>query len=123
MMAGSGLVQTISRWFVDISNSHTLIFWGFISSFLINFFAPSSGGHWVIQGPFMIEAAKQLHSNIGLVSQAVQMGSSWNDLLQPFWLLPIISLARLNVRQIMGYTVMAWIVMGIVFSLTILIWF
>lgn len=122
MMAGSGLVITISKWFVDISTTHTLAFWGFISSFIINFFAPSSGGHWVIQGPFMIEAAKQIGANLGKVTQAVQMGSSWNDLLQPFWLLPIISLARLNVRQIMGYTVMAWIVMGIVFSATILLW-
>ncbi len=122
MMAGSGLVITISNWFVQISNAHTLAFWGLISSFIINFFAPSSGGHWAIQGPFMLEAAKQLGANLGKVSQAVQMGSSWNDLLQPFWLLPIISLARLNVRQIMGYTVMAWIAMGIVYTVTVLVW-
>jgi short-chain fatty acids transporter len=122
MMKGSGLAVLISKWLVGISTAHTLAFWGFISSFVINFFAPSSGGHWAIQGPFMIESAKNLAADTAKMSMAVQMGCSWNDLLQPFWLIPILTLARLNVRQIMGYTIVPFVWVGVVYMVTILVW-
>ncbi|WP_206918612.1 short-chain fatty acid transporter [Alicyclobacillus suci] len=122
MMKRSGLAVAISKWMVGISTVHTLPFYGFLSSFLINFFAPSSGGHWAIQGPFMIQAAKQLGANLAKTSMAVQMGCSWNDLVQPFWLVPILTLARLNVRQIMGYTIVPFLWVGVVYAVTILLW-
>ncbi|MBP1934527.1 short-chain fatty acid transporter [Ammoniphilus resinae] len=122
MMAGSGIVVTISDWFVSFSNAQTLHFWGFISSFFINFFVPSSGGHWAVQGPFMVEAAKTLGADLGKMSTAVQMGSSWNDLVNPFWLLPVIALSKLSARQIMTYTLIPFLYMGIVFGITVLIW-
>jgi short-chain fatty acids transporter len=50
IMHGSGLVESIAHIFVSIANEHTLPLWGLISSFVINFFAPSGGGHWVLQG-------------------------------------------------------------------------
>ena len=43
IMAASGLVTTISKIFVDVATPETLPFWGLISSFVINFFAPSAG--------------------------------------------------------------------------------
>ncbi|GMA60485.1 TIGR00366 family protein [Alicyclobacillus fastidiosus] len=122
MMKSAGLAVVISRWMVGISSSHTLPFWGFLSSFVINFFAPSSGGHWAIQGPFMIASAKSLGADLGKTSMAVQMGCSWNDLVQPFWLIPVLALARLDVRKIMGYTVIPFLWVGIVYMVTILIW-
>jgi short-chain fatty acids transporter len=60
IMHGSGLVESIAHIFVSIASEHTLPLWGLVSSFVINFFAPSGGGHWVLQGPFMIDAAKTL---------------------------------------------------------------
>ncbi|MDQ0189074.1 short-chain fatty acid transporter [Alicyclobacillus cycloheptanicus] len=122
MMQGSGLAVAISKWMVNLSTAHTLPFFGFLSSFIINFFAPSSGGHWAIQGPFMIEAAKHVGASIAKTSMAVQMGCSWNDLVQPFWLIPILSVARLNVRQIMGYTIVPFLWVGVVYAATVLLW-
>ncbi|GMA49864.1 short-chain fatty acids transporter [Alicyclobacillus contaminans] len=122
MMKGSGLAVAISKWMVGISTVHTLPFFGLLSSFLINFFAPSSGGHWAIQGPFMIQAAQRLGADMAKTSMAVQMGCSWNDLVQPFWLIPILTLARLNVRQMMGYTIVPFLWVGVVYAVTVLIW-
>ncbi|BAF58456.1 short chain fatty acids transporter [Pelotomaculum thermopropionicum SI] len=122
IMAGSGLVNTIAKWFVDISTPQTLPFWGLISSFVINFFAPSAGGHWAIQGPFMVEAAKNLNADMAKTAMSVMMGNAWNDLVQPFWLLPTLAISRLQLRDIMGYTVLDAIWVCIVFSVGILIW-
>src|SRR5690606_40204464 len=64
IMAGSGLVNTISHVFVDVATPGTLPFWGLISSFFINFFAPSGGSQWLIQGPFMFDFTMVIGSSI-----------------------------------------------------------
>ena len=122
IMASSGLVNTFSEFFVKIATPHTLPFWGLISSFFINFFAPSGGGHWVIQGPFMIEAAKAIGAAVGHTATAVMLGNAWNDLIQPFWILPALALSKLKLKDIMGYTVIMMFWIGLVYTVAILAW-
>lgn len=122
IMAGSGLVDTIAHWFVQFSTAETLPFWGLISSFFINFFAPSAGGHWVVQGPFMIDAAKELGASISQTSMSVMLGNAWNDLVQPFWILPALALSGLKLKDVMGYTVVMMFWIGIVYSAAVLLW-
>ncbi|MGO3152742.1 MAG: short-chain fatty acid transporter [Galactobacter sp.] len=122
IMAGSGLVETISHWFVSISNQDTLPFWGLVSSFFINFFAPSGGGHWVIQGPFMIDAANQLGASIPETSMSVMLGNAWNDLVQPFWILPALAISKLKLKDIMGYTVIDMFVVGLIYIAAMFGW-
>ncbi|MFL9925295.1 TIGR00366 family protein [Herbaspirillum lusitanum] len=120
IMASSGLVNSISQVFVNVSTAQSLPFWGLLSSFVINFFAPSGGGHWVIQGPFMIDAAKALGGSLAHTSMSVMLGNAWNDLVQPFWILPALALSKLKLKDIMGYTVIMAIWIGIVYILAVL---
>ncbi|MEK5520401.1 short-chain fatty acid transporter [Heyndrickxia sporothermodurans] len=122
IMAASGLVTTISKLFVDMSSAATLPLWGLVSSFVINFFAPSAGGHWVVQGPFMIDAAKELGASLGQTSMSVMLGNAWNDLVQPFWILPALALSKLKLKDVMGYTVVSMFWIGIVYIVAVLAW-
>ncbi|XXD10079.1 short-chain fatty acid transporter [Klebsiella sp. R445] len=122
IMAASGLVKTIAELFVQISTPETLPFWGLISSFFINFFAPSGGGHWVVQGPFMIDAAQSMQASLAQTSMSVMLGNAWNDLVQPFWLLPALAISRLKLQSIMGYTVVMMMWVGVVYMAAILLW-
>jgi short-chain fatty acids transporter len=122
IMASSGLVNTFSHFFVQIATPATLPFWGLVSSFVINFFAPSGGGHWVIQGPFMVAAAKTIGASVSHTSTAVMLGNAWNDLVQPFWILPALALSKLKLKDIMGYTVIMMFWIGIVYTVAILAW-
>ncbi len=122
IMAASGLVTTISKVFVDVATPATLPFWGLISSFVINFFAPSAGGHWVIQGPFMIDAAREIGSALNQTTMAVMLGNAWNDLVQPFWILPALALSKLKLRDVMGYTVIMMLWVGVIHITAVLAW-
>ncbi len=122
IMAASGLVETISAWFVGIATAKTLPFWGLISSFFINFFAPSAGGHWAVQGPFMMDAAKAINSSLGQNAMAVMLGNAWNDLVQPFWILPALAISKLKLKDVMGYTVVMMFWIGILYSVAVLAW-
>ena len=70
-------------------------------------FVPSGGGHWAVQGPFMVPAAVDLKVDPALTAMATAMGEQTANMIQPFWALPVLAIAGLGIRDIMGYCVMA----------------
>jgi short-chain fatty acids transporter len=121
IMTGTGLAALIAQRFVEFSTAHTLPFWSFISSNLISLFVPSGGGHWAVQGPFMVPAAVKLGVNPALTAMATAMGEQTANMIQPFWALPILAIARLGIRDIMGYCVIALVIGLIVFGGALLV--
>ncbi|CAO3426655.1 TIGR00366 family protein [Azospirillum doebereinerae] len=109
MMEHSGLGGLITNWFVDIATKETFPVLAFLSSGLINFAVPSGGGHWVVQGPFVMPAAQQLGVDLGKAAMAIAYGEEWMNMAQPFWALPALAIAGLGVRDIMGYCATALI--------------
>ncbi len=110
IMTGTGLADVISKAFVAFSTDATLPFWTFVSSNIISLFIPSGGGHWAVQGPFMIPAAIDLGVSPALVAMATAMGEQTANMIQPFWALPVLAIAGLGIKDIMGYCVMALLV-------------
>lgn len=102
------LAQTL----VNGATQYTLPFLTFVGSVIISLFVPSGGGHWALQGPIAVDSALAIgqHSPayLGLISMAVAVGEGVANMIQPFWLLPLLAIAKLNVRQVMGFTVVAF---------------
>lgn len=115
MMEHSGLGGIITNWFVNVATPETFPIMAFFSSALINFAVPSGGGHWVVQGPFVIPAAQALGADLGKAAMAIAYGEAWMNMAQPFWALPALAIAGLGVRDIMGYCVTALLFSGIIF--------
>jgi short-chain fatty acids transporter len=122
IMAVSGLVGSIATGLASFATAETLPVVNLFASWGINFFAPSAGGHWVLQGPFAIEAAKELGSSIPANTMAVMLGNAWNDIVQPLWLIPALALSKLRLRDIMGYLVTAMLLVGVIYVVGLLIW-
>ena len=116
LMVDSGLAKILSDWFVHISTARTLPFWSFISSGILNIFVPSGGGGWAIQGPIMVEAAKELGADMPRLVMAVVFGDQWTNMVQPFWTIPALAIAGLQIRDIMGYCVIALFWSGLIFT-------
>jgi short-chain fatty acids transporter len=121
IMTGTGLAAAIAQSFVSFSSGHTLPFWSFISSNLISLFVPSGGGHWAVQGPFMIPAAVKLHADPAMTAMGTAMGEETANMIQPFWALPILAIARLGIKDIMGYCVIALIIGLVLYGGSLLI--
>lgn len=110
IMTGTGLAVVIAASFVTFSTPRTLAFWTFISSNIISLFVPSGGGHWAVQGPFVVPAAIKLHVDPAITAMATAMGEQTANMIQPFWALPILAIARLGIKDIMGYCVIAMVI-------------
>lgn len=106
MMVASGLSEQMSTAFVNMSNEFTFPLFSFLSAGLVNFFVPSGGGQWAVQGPIMIPAALALDVSTAKTAMAVAWGDAWTNMIQPFWALPLLAIAGLKVRDIMGFCVL-----------------
>ncbi|MFP3456416.1 TIGR00366 family protein [Psychrobacter sp. SIMBA_152] len=122
ILVSSGLVVSFSSIFVDISTAETLPFWSFISGGIINLLAPSGGGQWAIQGPVMVQAASELGASQAATAVAVQIGDQWTNMVQPFWILPVLAISGLKLKDVMGYMVIILMYLGVIFSSSVLIW-
>jgi len=112
MMVQSGLADKVSQWFVAISTADTFPMLTFISAGIVNLFVPSGGGQWAVQAPIVIPAAQALGVPLNHAAMAVAWGDAWTNMVQPFWALPLLGIAGLSIRQIMGYCTMVLLCSG-----------
>ena len=116
IMADTGLIDVMANKISEISSSETLGFYSFLSGGLVNMFIPSGGGQWAVQGPVMIEAANNLNVEPYVVVLGVAYGDQWTNMIQPFWTIPLLAIAGLHMRQIMGYTFVIFLVTGVLYG-------
>ncbi|MDH6237694.1 TIGR00366 family protein [Cryobacterium sp. CG_9.6] len=121
MMVGSGLIGVFSDFFVNISTPQTFGLMALLSAGLVNFFVPSGGGQFAVQGPIMLDAANRLGVDPSVAIMAVSYGDQWTNMIQPFWALPLLAIAGLKMRDILGYTTITFLAAGLVFAATLLI--
>ena len=122
LIAESGLGALIVGGFVAVANADTLPFWTFFSAGFLNLFIPSAGGQWAVQGPIVTEAAIQLGADIPRVAMSVTVGEVWTNMIQPLYAVPVLAIAGLHIRDIMGYCVIALLTLAPIY-LTALIFF
>lgn len=120
--SGVSLAQIISTAFVDISNPVTFPLLTFISGGIVNFFVPSGGGQWAVQGPIVMPAAYELGVKPGTAAMALAWGDAWTNMIQPFWALPALGVAGLSAKDIMGYCVVVLLASGLVIGSGLLVW-
>lgn len=117
IMIESGLAASISDWLISFATAKTLAFWTFISAGIVNIFVPSGGGQWAVQSPVVIASAQALGADIPRVAMAVAWGDAWTNLLQPFWALPVLAIAGLKAKDIMGFCLIQLFITGVIIAI------
>jgi short-chain fatty acids transporter len=117
----TGLAGVLSKLFIRYSTAHTLPFFTYLTSLVITLFVPSGGGHWAVQGPFAIPAARDLHASFAGTTMAVAMGESVANMLQPFFALPILAIAGIKMRRMMGFMVVTFFISLVAFGASLLL--
>ena len=120
--SGVSLGNVLADACIRISNPTTYPLLTFLCAAVLNLFVPSGGGHWAIQAPIMFTAGADLGVDPGLTGIAIAWGDAWTNLIQPFWALPALAIARLSAKDIMGYCLIDLLVSGAVICGGLLIW-
>jgi short-chain fatty acids transporter len=121
ILVSTGLADVVAKAFIQFADAHTLPFWNYVASLLISLFVPSAGGHWAVQGPFAVPAAVGLHASQAATAMGVAYGEQVADMIQPFWALPVVAVAGISIRRVMGFTVMSFLLGAALFGAALLI--
>ncbi|EKB49695.1 TIGR00366 family protein [Cecembia lonarensis] len=122
MMKYSGLLLMLAEDMVFRSGPQTFPVLSFLSAALVNFFIPSGGGQWAIQGPVMMEAAIKMGLDIPKMIMAFAYGDQLSNMLQPFWALPLLSITGVPAKEIFRYTVYFFLAATLVFGFSVWLW-
>ena len=104
MMMGSGLNEVLAHFFVSVSNQHTLPLVGGIYSAILGLFLPSGGGKWVVEAPYLLQAANELKVSLAWMVQVYNAAEALPNFINPFWMLPLMGLTGVKARDLAGYS-------------------
>ncbi len=112
----SGLAEIIARWFTSVASPRTfpiIIYW---YSGLLSFFIPSGGSKWAVEAPYVVAAARALSVPIPRAILAYAWGDMSTHFLQPFWAIPLLAIAKVEFKDIIGYLAILFAVNFVVVS-------
>ena len=100
----SPISRELAHFFVSFSSTNTYPILVSIYSAVLGMFVPSGGGKWIIEAPYVLQAAKDLHVNLGWVVQIYKRDpKTLPNLINPFWMLPLLGLLKVRARDLIGY--------------------
>lgn len=101
---GSSLSHHISDFFVSISTHDTFSALMGVYSAVLGFFIPSGGGKWIIEAPYLMQAANELKVHLGWTVMVYNAAEALPNLINPFFMVALIGVLGLKARDIVGYT-------------------
>ncbi|RDZ26487.1 short-chain fatty acid transporter [Lysobacter silvisoli] len=101
---GETLAHHLSSVFVRVANAETFSIVMGAYSAVLGFFVPSGGGKWIIEAPYVMQAANDLKVHLGWAVQVYNAAEALPNLINPFWMLPLLGVLGLKARDIVGFT-------------------
>ena len=97
---------TLSELFVRVANQDTFNPILTVYSFILGVFIPSGGGLWVVEAPYVMQAANALQMHLGWTIQTYNAAETLPNLLNPFFMLPLMGILNARARDLAGYSIL-----------------
>jgi short-chain fatty acids transporter len=110
MITGTAIADTLANLFAKVSTHNTYPLLVAMYSAVLGVFIPSGGGKWVIEAPYVLQAANLHQVHLGWVVQIYNASEALPNLVNPFWMLPLLGILKLKARDIVGYGVLQLLV-------------
>lgn len=110
ILTGTGLATLIVEFVGGFATPATWPAIGVLVAGFVNIFIPSGGGQWVAMGPIMLEITAQMGMEPRDALLIEMLGDQLTNMIQPFWAIPLLAIANLRARDIIGYTTVSMLV-------------
>ena len=107
---GATLAHRLSHLFVQVASHDSFALVMGTYSAVLGFFVPSGGGKWLIEAPYVMQAANDLRYHLGWSVQIYNAAEALPNLINPFWMLPLLGVLGLKARDIVGFTFVQFLV-------------
>jgi short-chain fatty acids transporter len=106
MIVGTGLSDKLARLFAAISTHDTYALLVALYSATLGIFIPSGGSKWIVEAPYVMQAAIEHRVHLGWVVQIYNASEALPNLINPFYMLPLLGILRLKARDLVGYGIL-----------------
>lgn len=110
MIVGTGITKWLADLFVTLTTPRTFPLLVALYSACLGVFVPSGGSKWIIEAPYVLTASIRHQVNLGWIVQIYNASEALPNLLNPFWMLPLLGILRLKARDLVGFTVLQMLV-------------
>lgn len=117
----SPIARDMAHFFVRISSHGSFPVLVSIYSAVLGMFVPSGGSKWIIEAPYVLQAAKDLKVHLGWVVQVYNASEALPNLINPFWMLPILGILKVRARDLVGFTALQLMLNSLL--VLFLVWF
>lgn len=109
--AGVTLSDSIAHTFVSVSKDAS-VFSVLISLYtaVLGFFIPSAGGKWILEAPYLLQAANDIQAHLGWTLMVYNLSETLPNFLNPFWMLPLLGVLGLKAKDLVGYSSIQFLV-------------
>jgi short-chain fatty acids transporter len=107
--SGQTLAALLGHAFAQLTNHSTFAIVLGAYSALLGLFIPSGGGRWIIEAPYVMQAANDLHYHLGWAVQIYNAAEALPNFINPFWMLPVLGILGLKARDLIGFTSLQFI--------------
>lgn len=107
---GSTLAAQLSALFTQAATHDSFAVLIGAYSALLGFFIPSGGGKWIIEAPYVMQAANELKFHLGWTVQIYNAAEALPNLINPFWMLPLLGIVGLKARDVIGFTMIQLVI-------------
>jgi short-chain fatty acids transporter len=103
MISGTGISSWLAHWMARLSTPGDFPVLVALYSAALGLFIPSGGSKWIIEAPYVLQAANLQHVHLGWIVQVYNAAEALPNLVNPFWMLPLLGLLRVKARDLVGY--------------------
>jgi len=106
ILTGTALSATLAGAFTAVTTPHTFPLFTAAYSAVLGLFVPSGGGKWVVEAPYLLAAANAQGADAGWVVQIYNAAEALPNLINPFWMLPLMGLLNVRARELAGFSIL-----------------
>src|SRR5579862_8886631 len=121
MIVGTGLSDRLAKFILSVSSSGSFPILVAAYSAALGVFIPSGGSKWIIEAPSVLQAANMLHVHLGWVVQIYNASEALPNLINPFWMLPLLGILKMRARDLVGFGMLQFVVNSVL--VLFLTWF
>jgi short-chain fatty acids transporter len=110
IISRTSIATTLSDLFVHVTTRESFPVVVAIYSAVLGLFIPSGGGKWIVEAPYVMAAANTWHVNLGWTVQIYNAAEALPNLINPFWMLPLLGLLNVRARDLAGFSILQLLV-------------
>jgi short-chain fatty acids transporter len=106
IISKTAIASVLAGWFVKMSTPGTFPLVVALYSAFLGIFVPSGGGKWILEAPYVMASASTWQIHLGWTVQIYNAAEALPNLINPFWMLPLMGILNVKARDLAGYSIL-----------------